>query len=164
MTLTRWWVVVLGLSAVLLSLDWVAGVNLQFPLASTFPVLVATWFLGVVPGVGFAILLPVVSWTAESTWEGVTPLVAIANAGIDATMFVMLVALAHRIKTLQSALEHKVETLEGILPICGFCKKIRTTGGAWQRLESYIGAHSQAMFSHGLCPACLLRNYPEYVD
>lgn len=48
----------------------------------------------------------------------------------------------------------RVKRLEGILSICMYCKKIRTEGETWQRLERYIGDHSDAKFSHGLCPTC----------
>lgn len=57
------------------------------------------------------------------------------------------------IKELHSALD-EVKTLQGILPICSHCKKIRDDKGYWNQLESYIQAHSKALFSHGLCPAC----------
>lgn len=50
-------------------------------------------------------------------------------------------------------------TLRGILPICAHCKRIRDERGAWQSFEDYISGHSQAEFSHGICPECLLRHY-----
>ena len=61
--------------------------------------------------------------------------------------------LATRVKELQEALD-KIETLEGILPICMYCKKIRNDQNYWQQVESYISQHSQAEFTHGLCPEC----------
>ncbi len=51
----------------------------------------------------------------------------------------------------------KVRMLSGLLPICAGCKKIRDEQGRWQRLEAYISDHSQAQFSHGLCPDCAER-------
>ena len=61
---------------------------------------------------------------------------------------------------LQAALA-KVKLLSGLLPICSGCKKIRDTQGYWQQVESYIREHSEAEFSHGLCPDCARRLYPE---
>ncbi|MCF8065851.1 MAG: DUF3365 domain-containing protein [Desulfarculaceae bacterium] len=55
----------------------------------------------------------------------------------------------------------EVRTLSGLLPICSHCKKIRDDKGDWQRLESYIAHHSEADFSHGLCPECVAEYYPE---
>ncbi|MBN9689266.1 MAG: response regulator [Verrucomicrobia bacterium] len=51
----------------------------------------------------------------------------------------------------------KVDTLRGLLPICGWCKNIRNDQGYWQNVESYLQAHSQAEFTHGICPACVQR-------
>jgi hypothetical protein len=45
--------------------------------------------------------------------------------------------------------------LEGIIPICMYCKKIRDDQQSWHQLETYISSHSEAMFSHGLCPTCI---------
>ncbi|GFO67935.1 hypothetical protein GMLC_15140 [Geomonas limicola] len=50
-----------------------------------------------------------------------------------------------------------VKRLEGVIPICGVCKKIRNDKESWQQLEQYISEHSQALFSHGLCPECYQR-------
>lgn len=55
----------------------------------------------------------------------------------------------------------EVKSLRGLLPICGQCKKIRDDQGQWQAVESYIKAHSEADFSHGICPECLNKHYPQ---
>lgn len=65
------------------------------------------------------------------------------------------------IKELQSALS-EVKTLSGLLPICASCKKIRDDGGYWNQIEEYIRMHSEAEFSHGLCPDCAEKLYPEF--
>jgi AmiR/NasT family two-component response regulator len=62
---------------------------------------------------------------------------------------------------LQEALD-KVKTLSGLLPICAACKKIRNDGGYWQQVEEYIHEHSNADFTHGICPECARKLYPEY--
>ena len=61
---------------------------------------------------------------------------------------------------IQSALA-RVKALSGMLPICAGCKNIRDERGQWQELETYIAAHSEAEFSHGLCPQCVRQYYPE---
>ncbi|MCB2193006.1 MAG: DUF3365 domain-containing protein [Deltaproteobacteria bacterium] len=55
----------------------------------------------------------------------------------------------------------ELRTLSGLLPICSHCKKIRDDQGDWQVLEEYIVHHSEADFSHGLCPDCLAKYYPD---
>ncbi|TWI68594.1 response regulator receiver domain-containing protein [Desulfobotulus alkaliphilus] len=71
--------------------------------------------------------------------------------------------LEKRIRELQKAVEH-IQTLQGILPICSFCKKIRNDTGYWDQVESYIAKHSGTRFSHGICPDCLERHYPDFAD
>jgi len=61
---------------------------------------------------------------------------------------------------LQDALE-KVKTLSGLLPICSFCKRIRDDNGYWNKIETYIEAHSEAEFSHSMCQECASKYYPE---
>jgi PAS domain S-box-containing protein len=65
------------------------------------------------------------------------------------------------ITELQEALG-RVKTLTGLLPICSACKKIRDDRGQWNHVESYIRARSDANFSHGICPECAQRLYPDH--
>ncbi len=67
------------------------------------------------------------------------------------------------IHDLQKALA-EIRTLQGIVPICSHCKKIRDDSGYWKALESYIQEHSEASFSHGICPDCAKKYFPEYID
>ena len=64
------------------------------------------------------------------------------------------------IEALQKALS-EVKTLQGFLPICSYCKKIRDDKGYWSQIESYIHKHSDAEFSHGICPECAKKYYPD---
>jgi phosphoserine phosphatase RsbU/P len=61
--------------------------------------------------------------------------------------------LAERIVELEAALE-QVKRLQGIIPICGYCKNIRDDKDYWQNVESYLAVHSDIEFSHGICPTC----------
>ncbi|HEY6011163.1 MAG TPA: response regulator [Nitrospirota bacterium] len=65
------------------------------------------------------------------------------------------------IADLQKALA-EIKTLQGILPICSFCKKIRDDKEVWTRLENYISEHTDAQFSHSVCPDCARKMYPKY--
>ena len=58
----------------------------------------------------------------------------------------------------------EVKTLSGLLPICSSCKKIRDDGGYWEQIEGYISKRSDAQFSHGICPECAKKIYPEYTS
>jgi len=61
---------------------------------------------------------------------------------------------------LQESLE-RVKQLHGLIPICASCKKIRDDSGYWHQIETYIAQHSEADFSHGICPECVADLYPE---
>lgn len=58
----------------------------------------------------------------------------------------------------------EIKILRGLLPICASCKKIRNDDGAWEVIENYLRDHSEAEFSHGICPDCLKKLYPEHAD
>jgi len=59
---------------------------------------------------------------------------------------------------------NKIEKLSGLLPICSHCKKIRDDSGYWNEVEKYISDHSDAEFSHAICPGCLHQYYPDVKD
>lgn len=67
--------------------------------------------------------------------------------------------VAERTKELSEAMA-EIKTLRGIIPICSFCKKIRDDEGAWNQVEEYVHEHTEASFSHGVCPECVHRHYP----
>lgn len=65
-----------------------------------------------------------------------------------------------RTKNLQDAL-NEVRQLSGLLPICSYCKKIRDDNGYWNQVDEYIQEHSDADFSHSICPGCAEKHYPD---
>ncbi len=68
--------------------------------------------------------------------------------------------LRNRVEELKEALDH-IQRLQGILPICSFCHKIRDDRETWQKLEEYVEDRSEAKFSHSYCPECLDKHYPD---
>jgi hypothetical protein len=75
----------------------------------------------------------------------------------------ILTGLHDTVAELRKALA-EVKTLQGILPICSFCKKIRDDDGYWNQVEVYVKERSAANFSHGICPDCMQKHYPEEYD
>jgi PAS domain S-box-containing protein len=71
--------------------------------------------------------------------------------------------LAHLVNERDRALA-EVRTLRGLLPICAGCNRIRDQDGEWLRMEVYVSARTEATFTHGLCPHCATRLYPDLAD
>ena len=88
----------------------------------------------------------------------------VLSSGQDITAKRLAVVERERlIAELQEALSN-VKTLSGLIPICASCKKIRDDRGYWNQVEAYIGKHSDAKFSHGICPDCAKKLYPELFE
>ena len=98
-----------------------------------------------------------------------------ARVEVGRHMVEMQVKLAEHARALQRALQEQekltlglrdaltqVKLLSGLLPICASCKKIRNDKGYWEQMEVYIRDHSEADFTHGICPECAQTLYPEY--
>ena len=86
-----------------------------------------------------------------------------ARVEVGRRMIEMQAQLARQFQELRQALDH-IKTLQGILPICSFCKKIRDDKGYWDQVEVYVSKHSNAEFSHSICPECMEKHYPEAFD
>ncbi len=66
------------------------------------------------------------------------------------------------VEMLETKLHDTLRTIEGILPVCGYCKDIRCPDGHWTRVEDYISSRSKAQFSHGICPKCVRIHHPDF--
>ncbi len=91
--------------------------------------------------------------------------IAIAAIALGAVVFLritepMITTLNDSVAGLKKALR-EVKTLRGIVPICSHCKKIRDDQGYWDQVEVYVRKHTEADFSHSICPDCLQRYYPD---
>jgi CheY-like chemotaxis protein len=76
-----------------------------------------------------------------------------ARVAVGLRVLTLQERLAERVEELQAALSN-VKQLHGLLPICSYCKRIRGDDQYWQQVEGYIAEHSDAQFSHGICPTC----------
>jgi hypothetical protein len=94
-----------------------------------------------------------------SSWSALFWFVQILGLSIGA----ILLVLNKQHADLEAALVN-VKKLSGLLPICSSCKKVRDDQGYWDEIESYLLDHSEATFSHGLCPSCAAKLYPELED
>jgi hypothetical protein len=112
----------------------------------------------------------VTQWvTATTLFACIGGLIITALAQVRAAMRRVEDALAERARSeaalrdantrLQEALAN-VKTLKGLLPVCSWCHKVREDEGYWQQIETYVAAHSDATFTHGICPDCRARHFP----
>jgi sigma-B regulation protein RsbU (phosphoserine phosphatase) len=77
-----------------------------------------------------------------------------ARVSVGMRVVALQVELAAKIADLEQALA-RVDQLHGILPICSYCKKVRSDSDSWQQVEAYVSDHSAVRFSHGICPDCV---------
>jgi DNA-binding response OmpR family regulator len=85
-----------------------------------------------------------------------------ARLRVGERVLALQAGLAAKVRELEAALGH-VQRLQGMLPVCMHCKKVRDEAQTWHRIEAYIEEHSEARFTHALCDECLARFYPEGV-
>lgn len=109
--------------------------------------------------------------TSQARLENITIILTITGvllSVIIAFIATYLVLKAEKVlqdekNKLQTALD-EIKTLRGIIPICSYCKQIRDDHGSWKQMEEYIHAHSEAEFSHSICPSCMKKHYPEQYE
>ena len=87
------------------------------------------------------------------------PMLAIVMTIVRGVIISVMALWFARLSEHERQLHRYVVKLEGLLPICAFCKSIRNEAGTWESLESFISERSDADFSHGLCPNCLRQHY-----
>jgi hypothetical protein len=161
------------LVAILGIIDYVTGFELNFFVFYFIPVSIAAWYAGRKWAIVIA-LLSAITWTAVDIFSGHRyshwSLYA-WNGGIRLAAFIILgVALATIKKLLEiekdlsrsiRATLEEVKMLKGFLPICSSCKNIRDDRGYWEKIELYIEQHTDAEFTHTLCPDCMKKLYPD---
>jgi hypothetical protein len=151
------------MAAAILLLDYFTGPYIQFPITFVLPVALAAWYCSFRYGLALAVLLPVGRFVIAVLVDRPSPLIYVAiNAVIRISLLTFIGYLVSRTANQTRELAKEVKLLEGILPICSFCKKIRDEGRQWQPLETYISGRSEASFSHCICPECAEKHYGKY--
>lgn len=129
-------------------------------------VMVSAWYGGLEPGLVSTVLAVLASDyyfndpDGDSTFSGAN-FVRLSMFLFAALLISLLNGVRRRLYSeLQEALT-QVKLLRGLLPICASCKMIRDEKGDWHQIESYISEHSEATFTHGTCPECFKRQFPD---
>lgn len=158
-----WWV---GITSLLLWADYLTGPKPQFPVVYVIPVTLAAWYSGRWPAVALAVAMPLVHVVLlVALWKQPGSMATlVATTTIRGAVIMAMALWFARLSEHERELHRHVQTLEGLLPICSFCKSIRNESGEWMRLEAFISERSEAQFSHGFCPSCWRTHYPELGD
>jgi hypothetical protein len=139
------------MAAVFLFLDFITSPTIQFPITLVFPVALAAWNRGIRWGMFFAIVPPVThfvfSFFEDAPWS---MLISATNLVIRLMVlcgFAYLVAHTGRQRL-------RIQSLERLLPVCAWCRKIRTGPESWQTLDLYLAEQAEMAFTHTVCPDC----------
>jgi hypothetical protein len=163
----------LGSALLIGVVDYLTGLEFSFFVFYFIPVGIASWGMGrragVVTALGCAAIWLAVDFAsghAYGWWlnryldTGIRLAAFLVLAGAIAAVRESLLRERALTAQLQEALEN-VHQLSGLIPICASCKSIRNDDGYWERIETYIRQRSAAQFSHGICPECEKKLYPE---
>lgn len=155
-----WWVAV---GAGFIWFDYVGGPNSRYPVLYTIPVSVAAWYSGRRPAVALAVAVPLVHAVfLVALWQPPGSLTLLAMTLARGAVGLVMALWVGRLAEHERQLHRYVERLEGLLPICSFCKSIRNDAGEWEPLEAFISQRSGAQFSHSFCPSCSKTHYPDF--
>lgn len=158
-TLPAWQWILLAIAILLV--DYVTGPFIQFPILFILPVTLATAARGARVGSLVGVVLPLIRlsffihWGLPAGW-----VLEIIDVGVDV---VILVAFAYLIDRIHRQ-HREIRILQGLLPMCSFCKRIREDDGHWRQLETYIAERSDARFSHTFCEDCGRKHYAGMVE
>ena len=145
----------LVLAVIVVGLDYTVSPQVEFPGLFIVPVAFAAWYGGLKWGLPLAALPFAHIWVLSITGGQAGLFEATVTAVVRVITLMPIAWWIASVAASQRALSQEVAMLEGLLPICSYCKKIRDDGGEWQMLEKYIQERSAATFTHGVCETCL---------
>ena len=147
-----------GLAGIFLAVDYFTGTAIQFPIAFIFPVALAAWHRGFRWGLFFAVSQPAVHFAfvffEVAPWSMMVSVINLLIRIAVLCAFAWLVAYTVRQR-------HRIAALEGLLPVCAWCRKIRDEQNNWQPLDSYLSKHAKIDVTHSICPDCMSKQFPE---
>ena len=108
---------------------------------------------------------------SQARLENITVILTLSGVVLSVLIAIAAIGLVNKTEKklredknrLQKALD-EIKTLQGIIPICSHCKKIRDDSGVWNKIEEYIHTHSDVECSHGVCPDCASKHYSEFYN
>jgi len=159
----------LAVLAVVAAVDALTPYELGFSAFYVIPVLIATWGVGIYRGLGFALLSACCWYFADLTsgrplthefyriWDTLNHLLSYSLVAVVTGRLKLAFQGEQTLRENLDLTLKNVKELEGLLPVCAWCKKVRNDEGYWQELEAYLQPRTKAAFSHGICPECAAR-------
>jgi hypothetical protein len=145
-----------ALAVFTLWIDYRTGPSVLFPIWFAIPVVISAWYEDLRRSLAYAILLPLARVGMKFLWpEAITiPLsLFITNFVIRTSSLSLIAYLAARC----GRLTRDIRVLQGLLPICVSCQRLRSPEGHWQRLDAYFSDYSEAILTHSMCQDCLAK-------
>ncbi len=152
-----WWFAFAG---VLTAIDASGGALVDYPAVYFIPTVFAAWYSGRRTALGLVAVVTSVQLVELGMTPDVAWLLPLGMTILRAVVISFMAIWFARLEQYERQVERYVGELEGLLPICAFCKSIRDESGSWEKLERYISARSRADFSHSVCPDCRHAHYP----
>jgi hypothetical protein len=147
---------------IVLAVDFYTGKNIRFPILYIIPVGIAAWYNQKTMAYALAVFLSLARFGFYAPWQETDSFFSAGiNTGVRISALVLYAYLVDRTSWQTRELKKRVTLLEGMLPVCAWCKKIRNEKGTYEAIEKYISDHSDVEFSHGICPECFQKFYPE---
>ncbi len=155
--------------------DYATGYDLHVFAFYFLPVWLVAWRVGLRSGAYISVVAAGTWFVADyaSGHPYSSPVIAGSNGLTEFMACIVVAAIASVVRRQLRAHEKlnaelfatmaQIKRLEGLLPICAACKQIRNESGEWEVMEKYITTHSEAQFSHSVCPNCARQLYPQYV-
>lgn len=150
-------------SALFVGVDYFTVPYEFVPTYFILPPMLVAWHWGAREGAALALSLSVAHIGFLHVWgKWDMSETAPVNALMRICVLLIMVIITSRLGRYTRASRARVKMLEGILPICAYCKDIRDEQGQWEQIEQYVSQHSDANFSHGICPKCAETHFGEY--
>jgi hypothetical protein len=155
--------------AVVAVVDAFTPFELGFSAFYVIPVLIATWGVGTSRGLGFALLSACCWYCLDLTsgrplthefyriWDTLNHLLSYSLVAVVTGRLKLAFQRERALRENLDLTVKNIKELEGLLPVCAWCKKVRNDEGYWEELEAYLEPRTKAAFSHGICPECAAR-------
>lgn len=147
-----------GLAGAFLAVDLMVGPIIQFPIAFIFPVALAAWHRGLRWAALFAVGQPLARFFFNFYWDAPW---SMGEASINLLIRVAVLCGFAGLVTHTVRQKHHIAVLERLLPVCAWCKRIRDEQNTWQPLDIYLSERAELSVSHGICPDCRRKEFPE---